>query len=102
MVSRDALLEIVLIGQVQQALANSLNPPRHVEPIQPMMAFLAKPSTHEAAQAVFPVRQNRQIGLGSSPTAPQNGPQALLGKRVEVPYHGERLSTRLCGFDPPR
>lgn len=66
-----------------------------------MTALLAKPSTHHAAQAVFSVRKNGQLRLGTSATPTENGPQPLLDEWIEIPDHRECFSVTLARLDPP-
>src|ERR1700674_2358593 len=55
-VSRDAFLEIISIGEIQEFLFDSHNPSRNMEPIQTMLAFLPKPGAYHPLQPVFAIR----------------------------------------------
>jgi hypothetical protein len=43
-VSREAFLESIPVGEIQELLFDSRDPSRNMEPIQTMLAFLPKPA----------------------------------------------------------
>src|SRR6202521_3099665 len=94
-VSREAFLEIIPIGEIQEFLFDSRDPSRNMEPIQTMLAFLPKPGAYHSSQSVFAIRQDPQIRVLSSTAAPQNGLHPPLCIRIEVPHHGECLAAAL-------
>src|ERR1700722_10132066 len=100
-VSREAFLEIIPIGEIQEFLFDSPDPSRNMEPIQTMLAFLPKPGAYHSSQSVFAIRQDPQIRVLSSTAAPEDGLHPPLCIRIQVPHHGERLAAELRGLDAP-
>jgi hypothetical protein len=98
-VSREAFLEIIPIGEIQEFLFDSRDPSRNMEPIQTMLAFLPKPGAYHSSQSVFAIRQDPQIRVLSSTAAPENGLHPPLCIRIQVPHHGECLAAELRGLD---
>jgi hypothetical protein len=94
-VSREAFLEFIPIGEIEEFLFDSRDPSRNVEPIQTMLAFLPKPGAYHTSQSIFAIRQDPQIGVLSSTTAPENGLHPPLCIRIQVPHHGECLAAAL-------
>jgi hypothetical protein len=72
-----------------------------MEPIQTMLAFLPKPGAHHPSQSIFAIRQNPQIRVLSSATAPENRLHPPLCIRIQIPHHGECLPATLRGLDAP-
>jgi hypothetical protein len=99
--SREAFLEIIPIGEIQEFLFDSRDPSRNMEPIQTMLAFLPKPGAYHSSQSVFAIRQDPQIRVLSSTAAPENGLHPPLCIRIQVPHHGECLAAALRGLDAP-
>src|SRR6202521_5916701 len=93
-VSREAFLEIIPIGEIQEFLFDSRDPSRNMEPIQTMLAFLPKPGAYHSSQSVFAIRQDPQIRVLSSTAAPENGLHPPLCIWIQVPHHGECSSPR--------
>jgi hypothetical protein len=52
-VSREAFLEIIPIGEIQEFLFDSRDPSRNMEPIQTVLAFFPKPGAYHASQSIF-------------------------------------------------
>jgi hypothetical protein len=100
-VSREAFLEIISIGEIQEFLFDSPDPSRNMEQIQTMLAFLPKPSAYHSSQSVFAIRQDPQIRVLSSAAAPENGLDPPLCIRIQVPHHRECLTAELRGLDAP-
>ena len=68
-VSREAFLEIIPIGEIQEFLFDSPHPSRNMEPIQTILTFLPKPGAYHSSQSVFAIRQDPQIRVLSSTAA---------------------------------
>ena len=91
-VSREAFLEIIPIREIEEFLFDSRDPPRNMEPIQTMLAFLPKQGAYHSPQSVFAILQDPQIRVLSSTAAPENGLHPPLCIRIQVPHQGERLA----------
>jgi hypothetical protein len=99
--SREAFLEIIPIGEIQEFFFDSRDPSRNMEPIQTMLTFLPKPGAYHTSQSIFAIRQDPQIRVLSSTAAPENGLHPPLCIRIQVPHHGECLATALRCLDAP-
>src|SRR5208283_2422725 len=53
------------------------------------------------SQSIFAIRQNPQIRVLSSATAPENRLHPPLCIRIQIPHHGECLPATLRGLDAP-
>jgi hypothetical protein len=100
-VSREAFLEIMPIGEIQEFFFDSRDPPGNMDPIQAMLAFLSKPGAHHPSQSIFAIRKDPQIRVLSSTAAPQNRLHPPLCIRIQVPHHGECVPATLRGLDAP-
>jgi hypothetical protein len=101
-VCREAYLEVIPIGKIQEFLFDSRDPSRNMEQIQTMLAFLPKPGAYQPSQSIFVIRQDPQIRVLSSIAAPENGLHPPLCVGIQVPHHGECFAVALRGLDPPR
>jgi hypothetical protein len=81
-VSREAFLEIMPIGEIQELLFDSRDASRNVEPIQTMLAFLPKPGAYYPSQSIFAIRQDPQIRVLSTTAAPVSLNRGLPGSAI--------------------